>query len=114
MVAHQTPLAIAGDYSGMGGGRQCELGTISSTQLLGAGRINTLTTEAVSLSSGLDRRISGLYGLMQALIPLLVFVLATFLSRAMQRRLTPHQSVATQPGANHHDAACESTQHKRA
>ncbi len=51
---------------------------------------------------------------MQALIPLLVFVLATFLSRAMQRRLTPHQSVATQPGANNHDAVCESTQHKRA
>ncbi|OOF11395.1 thiamine ABC transporter permease [Salinivibrio sp. MA427] len=95
-------------------GASVSLAQYLPTQLLGAGRINTLTTEAVSLSSGLDRRISGLYGLMQALIPLLVFVLATFLSRVMQRRLTPHQSVATQPGANNHDAVCQSTQHKRA
>jgi putative thiamine transport system permease protein len=83
------------------------------TQLLGAGRINTLTTEAVSLSSGLDRRISGLYGLMQAMLPLIVFALATVLSRIAERRLLP-TSTPTFSGAQHHDTMCQPTHHKRA
>lgn len=46
------------------------------TLFIGAGRVATLTTEAVALSSGADRRIAGLYGLLQALLPWLVFALA--------------------------------------
>ncbi|WP_238925447.1 ABC transporter permease [Vibrio sp. S11_S32] len=46
------------------------------TQMLGAGRISTLTTEAVALSSGHDRRIMALYALWQALLPLIFFVIA--------------------------------------
>ncbi|SIN88182.1 ABC transporter permease [Salinivibrio sp. ES.052] len=95
-------------------GASVSLAQYLPTQLLGAGRINTLTTEAVSLSSGLDRRISGLYGLMQAVIPLLVFMVTTYLSRAVQRRLTPNQSGYMQPGAKNNDAVYQPTQHKRA
>lgn len=51
------------------------------TQLLGAGRITTLTTEAVSLASGQDRRISAVYGLIQAFLPLLFFALTLTASR---------------------------------
>ena len=40
---------------------------------MGAGRIRTLTTEAVTLSSGADRRIAGLYGLIQAILPMLAY-----------------------------------------
>ncbi|PQJ92669.1 thiamine ABC transporter permease [Aliivibrio sifiae] len=51
------------------------------TQMLGAGRIMTLTTEAVALSSGFDRRITALYGLWQALLPFIFFSLAIFIGR---------------------------------
>ena len=46
------------------------------TLFIGGGRVETLTTEAVALSSGADRRIAGLYGLMQALLPYAVYALA--------------------------------------
>lgn len=46
------------------------------TLFIGAGRVTTLTTEAVTLSSGADRRISGLYGLLQALLPYAVYAVA--------------------------------------
>jgi putative thiamine transport system permease protein len=46
------------------------------TLFLGAGRVVTLTTEAVTLSSGADRRIAASYALMQAALPWLGFVVA--------------------------------------
>jgi hypothetical protein len=46
------------------------------TLFIGAGRVATLTTEAVALSSGADRRIAGLYGLLQAALPWAVYTLA--------------------------------------
>ncbi|WP_281544422.1 ABC transporter permease subunit [Grimontia sp. SpTr1] len=62
------------------------------TQLLGAGRITTLTTEAVSLASGQDRRISAVYGLIQAFLPLVFFAFALAASRLAdpRRRLARH------------------------
>ncbi|MEZ8142727.1 ABC transporter permease [Enterovibrio sp. FF113] len=77
------------------------------TQLLGAGRITTLTTEAVSLASGQDRRISAVYGLIQAFLPLVFFGLALAASRFAdprrrlakqeQTRDTMHEFVRTKP-----------------
>ena len=49
------------------------------TLFLGAGRIATLTTEAVTLSSGSDRRIIAVYGVLQAALPLFTFALALIL-----------------------------------
>lgn len=49
------------------------------TLFIGAGRVATLTTEAVALSSGADRRVSGLYGLLQALLPWAVYAAAFLL-----------------------------------
>jgi putative thiamine transport system permease protein len=49
------------------------------TLFIGAGRVATLTTEAVALSSGADRRIAGLYGLLQAALPWAVYTLAFLL-----------------------------------
>jgi putative thiamine transport system permease protein len=51
------------------------------TMMLGAGRISTLTTEAVALASGQDRRISAIYALMQSLLPALFFILAIIIGR---------------------------------
>jgi putative thiamine transport system permease protein len=46
------------------------------TLFAGAGRFATLTTEAVGLAAGADRRVIGLYALVQAMLPLLPFALA--------------------------------------
>ncbi|TMX47420.1 ABC transporter permease [Vibrio sp. Hep-1b-8] len=51
------------------------------TLVLGAGRISTITTEAVALSSGFDRRVTAIYALWQALLPLIFFSIAMVLSR---------------------------------
>lgn len=46
------------------------------TLLIGAGRIETLTTEAVALASGGNRRVIGVYALSQMLAPFVGFALA--------------------------------------
>ncbi|MDN3717073.1 ABC transporter permease [Vibrio breoganii] len=55
------------------------------TLILGAGRISTLTTEAVALSSGFDRRVTAIYALWQALLPLIFFFIAILGSRMQVR-----------------------------
>lgn len=56
------------------------------TLFLGEGRVATLTTEAVTLSSGADRRIAGIYGLLQTVLPLLAYVLSTCAGRVCLTR----------------------------
>tara|TARA_R110001583_G_scaffold16561_17_gene67920 strand:+ start:21894 stop:23741 length:1848 start_codon:yes stop_codon:yes gene_type:complete len=51
------------------------------TLMLGAGRISTITTEAVALSSGQDRRIMAIYALLQTITPLIFFALAIFIAK---------------------------------
>ena len=53
------------------------VGQYLPTLLLGGGRIETLTTEAVALSSGGNRRVIGAYALLQMALPALAFALAT-------------------------------------
>ncbi|MCX8507657.1 MAG: ABC transporter permease subunit, partial [Rhodobacteraceae bacterium] len=55
------------------------------TLFIGAGRIPTLTTEAVALSSGADRRIAGTYGVLQSLLPLLAYGMALALPAGLFR-----------------------------
>ncbi|MEO8531708.1 MAG: ABC transporter permease subunit, partial [Deltaproteobacteria bacterium] len=57
-----------------------------TTVMVGAGRVSTLTTEAVALSSGSDRRIAAAFGLMQAALPLVGFALALALPRVIWRK----------------------------
>ena len=47
------------------------------TQFVGAGRVSTLTTEALSLAAGGNRRIVGMFAATLAVLPLLGFALAT-------------------------------------
>ncbi len=49
------------------------------TLFAGAGRYATLTTEAVALAAGADRRVVGVYAFLQAALPLLAFALAVAL-----------------------------------
>jgi putative thiamine transport system permease protein len=46
------------------------------TVFAGAGRQATLTTEAVTLSTGADRRVIGVYAFVQAALPMLVYLAA--------------------------------------
>jgi len=52
------------------------VGQYLATLFPGAGRVATLTTDAVTLSSGADRRIVGVYAVLQAALPLLAYAAA--------------------------------------
>lgn len=52
------------------------IGQYLPTLLIGGGRVETLTTEAVALSSGGNRRLIGAYAVLQLLIPALAFTAA--------------------------------------
>lgn len=60
-------------------GLAVSVGQYLPTLLIGGGRVSTLTTEAVALASGGDRRAIGVYGLMQTGAALVPFALALLL-----------------------------------
>lgn len=70
-------------------GLAVSIGQYLSTLLIGGGRVVTLTTEAVALSSGGNRRLIGAYALLQSLLPACGFALAILLPaiRFRNRRL---------------------------
>ena len=51
------------------------------TLVAGEGRINTLTTEAVALAASGERKQASLMALLQAFMPLLVFIMAHFIAK---------------------------------
>jgi len=57
-------------------GLSVSVGQYLATLLIGGGRVATLTTEAVALASGGDRRAIGVYGIMQTGAALIPFTLA--------------------------------------
>ncbi|ROV60727.1 thiamine ABC transporter permease [Vibrio ponticus] len=67
-------------------GASVSLAQYLPTLMLGGGRLTTITTEAVALSSGFDRRVTAIYALWQALLPLIFFSAALLISRITTRR----------------------------
>ncbi len=72
---------------------------VSVTQYLptlfaGGGRFVTLTTEAVGLSAGGDRRVMGVFAFLQALLPLVAFAAALALPKPLGRRRAPLEQPA--------------------
>ncbi|MEJ7688523.1 MAG: ABC transporter permease subunit [Variovorax sp.] len=59
------------------------VGQYLPTLFAGAGRVATLTTEAVTLSAGADRRVIGAWAALQALFPLAAYLLATLVPRLL-------------------------------
>lgn len=55
------------------------------TLFMGAGRVATLTTEAVTLSSGSDRRVVGVYAVLQAALPFLAYGAAVMIPAILWR-----------------------------
>jgi putative thiamine transport system permease protein len=52
------------------------VGQYLATLFAGNGRVATLTTEAITLASGADRRVIGTYAFLQGLFPAIVYLLA--------------------------------------
>lgn len=57
------------------------------TQFIGAGRLATVTTEAVTLAAGGQRHTAAAFALLQALLPALGFALAATVARRQHRRI---------------------------
>ena len=62
------------------------VGLYLPTLFAGNGRVPTLTTEAVTLSAGADRRIIGAWALVQALVPLAAYLAAVLIPGRRSRR----------------------------
>jgi putative thiamine transport system permease protein len=77
------PLLLAPILTAVALGLAISISQYLPTQLLGAGRISTVTTEAVALSSGGDRRLIGVWALVQAALPMLGFMVALLVPRLL-------------------------------
>lgn len=66
-------------------GLAVSLGQYLPTLLIGGGRIETLTTEAVALSAGGNRRLIGAYAVLQLLLPALAFAAALLVPAILWR-----------------------------
>jgi putative thiamine transport system permease protein len=62
------------------------VGLYLPTLLVGAGRLTTITTEAVALASGGNRGIIGVYAFLQMALPFLGFAVATLVPALLLRR----------------------------
>ncbi|MGB3502040.1 MAG: ABC transporter permease [Mesorhizobium sp.] len=62
------------------------VGLYLPTLLIGAGRLPTITTEAVALASGGNRRVIGVYAFVQMLLPAIGFAIAIFVPTLLFRR----------------------------
>jgi putative thiamine transport system permease protein len=74
------PILVAGAV-----GFAVSVGLYLPTLFAGAGRVDTLTTEAVALASGADRRAIGVYALAQMTLPFLAFALAAIIPASLYR-----------------------------
>ncbi|KQT43233.1 ABC transporter permease [Aureimonas sp. Leaf454] len=70
------PMLAAAIATAFAIGFSVSVGQYLPTVLIGAGRLPTITTEAVALSSGGNPRIVGTYALLQTLLPTIVFALS--------------------------------------
>ncbi len=79
------PLLLAPCLTALALGFSVSVGQYLVTQLLGAGRVATLTTEAVALASGGENRVIGVWALSQTLLPAVAFALAIAVPRLVWR-----------------------------
>ena len=61
------------------------VGLYLPTLFAGNGRVPTLTTEAVTLAAGADRRVIGAWAVVQALVPMLAYLAAVLLPGRFHR-----------------------------
>ncbi|SEW41631.1 putative thiamine transport system permease protein [Cognatiyoonia koreensis] len=79
------PMLLRPVLTAMAVGFAVSVGQYLPTLLIGGGRVATLTTDAVALASGGDRRAIGVYGLMQTAAALIPFALALLIPAMVWR-----------------------------
>ncbi|MCR4269236.1 ABC transporter permease [Nitratireductor sp. ZSWI3] len=67
------------------------VGLYLPTVLIGAGRLTTITSEAVALGAGGNRRVIGIYAFLQMMLPAVGFAVATIVPALIFRRLRDMQ-----------------------
>jgi len=79
------PMLLAPCLAAAAVGLAVSVGQYLPTLLLGAGRVETVTTAAVAMASGGDRRLVGAWVLAQAVVPVTGFAIALLLPRLVWR-----------------------------
>lgn len=79
------PMLLRPILTAMAVGIAVSVGQYLATLLIGGGRVATLTTEAVALASGGDRRAIGVYGLLQTFAALVPFTVAIIVPAILWR-----------------------------
>ncbi|MCC0042953.1 MAG: ABC transporter permease subunit [Brucellaceae bacterium] len=82
----RAPMLLRAILTAAAVGFAVSIGQYLPTLLVGAGRLPTVTTEAVALASGGNRRVIGVYAFAQMLLPLAGFAVATLVPALLFRR----------------------------
>ena len=85
LIAVKLPILLRPTLAAAAIGVAVSVAQFLPTLFMGAGRITTLTTEAVTLSSASDRRITGVFATLQAALPLIAYLVAFALPRWWHR-----------------------------
>lgn len=85
LVSIRLPMLIRPILTALAVGFAVSVGQYLPTLLIGEGRLSTITTEAVALASGNNRRVIGVYALLQTVLPFLAFALAALLPALLHR-----------------------------
>ncbi len=84
-LAIRLPMLSRAILAAMAVGFAVSVGQYLPTVLIGAGRLVTITTEAVALGAGGNRRVIGIYAFLQMLLPFLGFALAALVPALLFR-----------------------------
>ena len=85
LFAVKLPILLRPLFTAMAIGFAVSVAQYLPTLFMGAGRIATLTTESVTLSSGSDRRVTGVYAVLQASLPALAYLVALSIPAFLHR-----------------------------
>jgi len=88
LISIRLPLLIRPVLTAFAVGLAVSIGLYLPTVLIGAGLATTVTTEAVALASGGDRRVIGVYAIVQTILPLAGFFIASFLPALLEPNRT--------------------------
>jgi len=85
LLAIRLPMLTRAILTAFAVGFAVSVGQYLPTVLIGEGRIQTITTEAVALASGGNRRVIGVYALLQTLLPFIIFAVASIVPALLYR-----------------------------
>lgn len=85
LVSIRLPMLARAIATAAAVGFAVSVGQYLPTVLIGEGRLTTITTEAVALASGGNRRVIGVYAFLQTLLPFLAFAIASLVPALLFR-----------------------------